>query len=179
MKIETKNKNLVYEDGKFVLYCGRLGDNGRPEKTCRQKPLLMLDFPRGRDAKVEIAATCPMCGDLNRVTVNNKPRGDDREVLQKPRLLWDDPDISSWIRVKKVWTSFRELAEEKRPDKRVEARHESYGCDTGCTGYRVYVVKGDKEEPFGFFFQTSEAVKIAEKVAASRRIDCIIVEQNL
>jgi hypothetical protein len=69
-------------------------------------------------------------------------------------------------------------SDEPEPEDLIEGRCESYGCDTGCTGYVLYEVRGGQEKRIGdwgsFYFERDKAVKMAEEAARSRGLPIIL-----
>lgn len=90
----------------------------------------------------------------------------------------DSPDLwkGAWIKMKQEWKPF---SEEERPDPRVEGQSAYYGCETGCTGWIVVIVRDGKEERVGdFHFITEKALAEAQE-AADRLGLPLVMEKEL
>lgn len=94
----------------------------------------------------------------------------------------NEPDIEkgSWIKVAQEWVPLNEQLNDSRPAERVEARAEAYGCDTGCVGYRIYLVSaaGEKFLGDGFYFCGEEAIGAAEEFGRQFTLP-VVVEKEL
>jgi len=62
------------------------------------------------------------------------------------------------------------------PESRIEGLVEGYGCETGCTGYVMYVVSPDGSQTpadSNFYFVRTEALDAAEEL--SKRLNLPVV----
>jgi hypothetical protein len=83
----------------------------------------------------------------------------------KKELTEADLVKGHWIKVEKEWCLLDGSKPEERPELRIEGRCEGYGCDTGCIGYRIYLVKDGESTELDFEFCPVEAVEMAEDYA--------------
>jgi len=176
VKIDTENDSFVYKKGKLHLYCGRVDHRRKPDPDCRAVALVSIEVPGDRKSNLTIKAECPVCGDLNTADVTCNPK----KQAKLPKKLLRGGDKGSWVMVKKEWRPFSEWRR-KLPHERVVARHEHYGCETGCTGYRVYLIHGGDEEELdynNFFGGREKAVEFAQKMAGKYRVDCVVVDEE-
>jgi hypothetical protein len=84
-----------------------------------------------------------------------------------------NPDLSvgTWIRVAREWR----LLDGSRPETRLESRFQRYWCESGCIGYQLYLVEGNKETPLGeFHFLSESAIEDAEMEADQRGLPAVI-----
>lgn len=87
------------------------------------------------------------------------------------------PENLEFILIKEDWISFKE--DQAIPDEVVHVKFSTYNCDTGCTGWRIYHMIGDREErSFGFEFCQDEAMKLALEQAKILGITAV-VEKDL
>jgi len=89
------------------------------------------------------------------------------------------PDLydGSWIKIQQEWR----LLSGELPVPRIQGAAAYYGCDTGCSGWIIYLIHADgKEEQLGkFLWSEGEAIHDAETESEQRGNLPIVMEKNL
>ncbi len=121
-----------------------------------------------------IIAVCPTCrGPLLLEDFGGPCPHCDSELAK-----FTDPNFQAgnWIKVVDGWIPLAE----GRPLDRVEAQARSFGCETGCKGYQVFLIQGGKEvQRLGedFYFGSISQAEV-ERLAAAYKLP-IVVEKEL
>jgi len=82
-----------------------------------------------------------------------------------------DLSEGSWIRVAQEWARL----DGSKPETRLEGRCEGYGCETGCTVYRLYIVSGEDERELpGSYFGRDQAIRKAEELGEKNNVPVVM-----
>lgn len=86
---------------------------------------------------------------------------------------YDDLSKGDWIKIGQFWMLLDGSVPVPEESDQILGEYGAYGCDTGCMGYRIYLMKNGKEvrQLGDFHFSGASAITAAEKF--SKELGCI------